>query len=117
MKIKTLALTVLATLILVGCNNYTYDTAGGDAKTFVEQREEAKAKAIELFKEKKEEGLSVAKGPCLSEEIIPGWAVDIVNVPKNDFDKDPANQCQSLVNNQVKHFVELNKKGEVVRAF
>jgi len=44
-----------------------------------------------------------------------GYAVNIVHVPRNEEDNKPENQCEEYREGRVKHFIELNKDGEVVR--
>lgn len=47
-------------------------------------------------------------GPCLAEEIIPDWSCDIVHVPRQAVDDDPANQCAFFRQGLTHHFVELD---------
>lgn len=58
----------------------------------------------------------MAQGPCISQQIIPGWCVDIAHDPRVRADNDPANQCQSFLTGQVKHFVEIAPNGDFIRA-
>jgi len=62
-------------------------------------------------------GISLIEGPCLSQEIVPGWACDVVNVPRvSIIDNNPNNQCASYNKNKVRHFVEVNQNCELVNA-
>ena len=52
-------------------------------------------------------------GPCLSNEIVEGWACDIVHDPRLSYiDNKKENQCLG----DFKHFVELTRNCELVRA-
>lgn len=72
--------------------------------------------AQELFKEKQAQGMDMSHGPCLAEEIIPDWCVDVGHSPRQDVDNLPQNQCQSWLSGRVHHFVELDPEGNVIRA-
>jgi hypothetical protein len=43
------------------------------------------------------------------------YAVDIINVPRTEEDNLIENQCADYNNGIISHFIELNKKGEIVR--
>jgi hypothetical protein len=79
-------------------------------------REEAIRKAKELFEQKRREGMDFSRGPCLSEEIVPDWCVDVAHSPREPIDNDPSNQCRSYREGRVHHFVELDPNGNVIRA-
>jgi hypothetical protein len=96
---------VLVALVLAGC--------GGGSGTEADQRtirlaQRAYAKA--LF-----DGVDLRRGPCLG-VIKKDWVADVVHVPRNDADDDPANQCAAYRNGDAHHFVELNLQGKYVRS-
>jgi hypothetical protein len=80
------------------------------------EREKIIRLAQELFKEKAQEGLDMSQGPCLSEEIVPDWCVDVAHSPREEVDNLPQNQCRSYRSGQVHHFVELDLDGNLIRA-
>jgi len=80
------------------------------------ERDKAISLAKELFKQKRQEGLDMSQGPCLSEEIIPDWCVDVAHSPRVGVDNLPQNQCRSYRVGRVHHFVELDPDGNVIRA-
>jgi hypothetical protein len=43
------------------------------------------------------------------------YAVDIVHTPRTEYDNLPENQCEDFRNGKVKHFIELDKDGNIVR--
>jgi hypothetical protein len=57
-----------------------------------------------------------AKGPAISQEVIPGWAADIAHNPRQAVDDLPQNQALSLRQGKVKHFVEISPEGDFIRA-
>jgi hypothetical protein len=67
-----------------------------------------------LFRQKKADGVSMSRGPCLG-EIMPGWVADVVHNPRQPIDEDPANQCAAYRKGEARHFVELDTEGNVVR--
>lgn len=70
----------------------------------------------ELFEQKLREGVDMSEGPCLSEEVIPDWCVDVAHDPRAWVDDLPQNQCRSFRSGRVHHFVELDPDGNVIRA-
>lgn len=79
-------------------------------------KDQAIKKAKELYESKKREGWDFSKGPCLAEEVIPDWCVDIIHVPREAIDNRTENQCNLYRAGKVHHFVELDLNGNVVRA-
>lgn len=80
------------------------------------ERDRAIRMAQALFREKKAQGLDMSNGPCLAEEIIPDWCVDVAHSPREEVYNLPQNQCQSWRAGRVHHFVELDPDGNVIRA-
>ncbi|MBS3088255.1 hypothetical protein J4402_00590 [Candidatus Pacearchaeota archaeon] len=50
---------------------------------------------------------------CLG--VIGDYAVDIVHVPRSEGDDLVENQCSAFRNGEVSHFIEMDKKGNIVR--
>ncbi len=76
----------------------------------------AVAKAQELYRAALINGEDLSDGPCLSNEVIDGWAVDIAHDPRQDVDNLPENQCAAYRSGEAKHFVELDTDGNLIRA-
>jgi len=85
-------------------------------ETALSEREQAIRMAMNLYREKKAQGMDMSNGPCLAEEIIPDWCVDIAHSPRQPVDNQPENQCQSFRSGRVHHFVELDPDGNLIRA-
>jgi len=78
-------------------------------------RERAIRMAQELYREKKAQGMDFKNGPCLAEEIIPDWCVDVAHSPREPVDNLPRYQCRSWREKRVHHFVELDPDGNLIR--
>ncbi len=68
-----------------------------------------------LYRKAVKEGVKFSSGPCLTNDLMPGWVADIVHNPRQPVDDLPGNQCQAYLEGRAKHFVELDLKGNVVR--
>ena len=71
--------------------------------------------AQHFFKLRSETGESLENGPCLSNDLMPGWVADIAHNPRQAIDDLPENQCAAFIQGKATHFVELDLKGEVIR--
>jgi len=78
--------------------------------------EEIKQKALELYQQKKAQGMEFSS-QCLGTIYVNGigYVVDIVHVPRSKEDNKIENQCQDYREGKVSHFIELDKNGEIVR--
>jgi len=81
------------------------------------EKEQAIEKAREIFRQKKAEGVDMSAGPCLSNEIIPGWVLDVAHSPREPIDNQPENQCSAYREGKAKHFVELDPEGNLIKAY
>lgn len=88
------------------------------ARPFPPQAARAIVAAKRLFAAKSPtlEETSLAKGPCLSEEVVSGWCVDIAHDPRRSVDEERANQCRRYLDGDVDHLVELAPNGDFIRA-
>lgn len=95
---------ILVLLIIIGVIYFTMDS------------KKVKEEAIKLYNQKKAEGMEFSS-QCLGTIEVDGegYAVDIVHVPRTEEDNLPENQCEDFRTGKVKHFVELDKDGNVVK--
>ena len=77
-----------------------------------EEKQKIIEQAKQLYEQKKAEGMQFSS-QCLGN--VGGYAVDIVHVPRTAEDNLPENQCEDYRTGKVKHFIELDKDGNVVR--
>lgn len=68
-----------------------------------------------LFRQKLQTGEDLSDGPCLSNALMPDWVVDIVHNPRIPSDDLVQNQCPGYLEGRMKHFVELDLEGRLVR--
>lgn len=72
--------------------------------------------ADKLYQEAVRRGVDLTDGPCLADDEIPDWVVDIAHDPRQPVDDLPENQCPSYRSGKAKHFIELSPAGTVIRA-
>ena len=75
----------------------------------------AVAQAQHFFKLKAQTPEDVRDGPCLSNDLMPGWVADLAHKPRLAVDDLPENQCSSFLEGKAEHFVELDPQGNVIR--
>jgi hypothetical protein len=82
-----------------------------------EDKTRAIAAANSAYVKAKLDGVDLANGPCLVEQLsnMPEWSVDIAHNPRQSVDNQAANQCQFYRQGKTKHFVELDPDGNVIR--
>lgn len=72
--------------------------------------------AQNLYRFRKSLNEDFSKGPCLSNDLIPGWVADIVHSPRQPIDDLKENQCSAYLEGRADHFVELDLDGNLIRA-
>ena len=55
------------------------------------------------------------KGPCISNNVIPNWACDVVHQPRTEDDNLSENQCRSIADGMVDNLIEINPNCEFIR--
>ena len=80
-----------------------------------EEKERAVAEALKAYSEAQRNGADFSNGPCIAEEVIDDWSVDIAHDPRQDVDDKPENQCRFYREGRTHHFVELSPDGTVLR--
>ncbi len=79
-------------------------------------KDAAIAAAKALFIKSEANGLDLTNGPCITNNLIADWVVDVVHNPRTAVDDQPENQCSAYRNGTAHHFVELDLNGQFVRA-
>ena len=79
------------------------------------EKDSAVNQAIAEYQRQKAMGADFADGPCLTNDLMSNWAADIAHSPRIKADSLKINQCQSVVEKRVTHFVELDPDGNVIR--
>jgi hypothetical protein len=83
-----------------------------DTPDYVIQQQQIINQALSLYEQRKSEEMEFSS-QCLG--VVGNYAVDIVHVPRSSEDNLVENQCEAYRNNEVTHFIELDKDGNIVR--
>ena len=84
-----------------------YETPG-----YVIEQQQIINQALSLYEQRKSEEMEFSS-QCLG--VVGNYAVDIVHVPRSEDDNKIENQCEAYRNNEVTHFIELDKDGNIIR--
>ncbi len=95
---------------------YSRSTAEVKGAATTDERNAAIQRAYEVYDEYKQAGLNMEKGPCLTNELLDNWVLDIAHDPREDIDNEFTNQCKDYVHGKKEHFVELTPEGVLIRA-
>lgn len=106
MKYLSLPILAISLIVLSGC--------GSEGSYTFSDFNIASYKAKKLFDTLKEQGLELEDGPCISEEIISGWSVDISHLPQRTIDLLPENQCQNYLDGTTQNLILLDQNGVVI---
>lgn len=115
---KNLLLLLLVLVVISGAALFTILTQGqkqGYKPGVSLENDKAVGQAKVLYSQKKAQGVDFSTGPCLSNDLLPNWVVDIVHNPRQKIDDLPENQCQAFREGRASHFVELDLDGTLVR--
>jgi len=114
---KTLLIIILAVVVLIALYFLFFSDKPipflEKEKEYTEQ--ELTEMAKQLFNQKKAEGVDMTNGPCLTNELIPGWVVDVAHSPRQAIDNQPENQCSAFIEGKAKHFIELDIEGNFIK--
>ncbi|MBR9678704.1 MAG: hypothetical protein GON13_00365 [Nanoarchaeota archaeon] len=58
---------------------------------------------------------NMSDGPCLTNEIFKDWVCDIAHNPRLPIDDLEENQCESFLNGEANHFVEVTPTCELIK--
>jgi len=75
--------------------------------------EDAFKNALNLYIQKKKEGVDMASGPCLG-KIADDWVLDIAHNPRLPEDDKVQNQCPDYISGKVRHFIEMDPNGKLI---
>jgi hypothetical protein len=104
---RVLGLAALCVGVLAGCL--------GEDRASNAEKERAVTAALRAYADAKARGTDFSNGPCIAEEVVEDWSVDIAHDPRQPIDDEPENQCQAYRKGDTHHFVELDPEGNVLR--
>ena len=110
-----IAVVSLAIVYVHETNPFNAPIEGNYKPGLDEEIDNAVKKAMDVYKNRKDAGEDFETGPCLSNDLLPDWVVDIAHNPRQALDNLPENQCAAYIEGRAKHFVELDLEGEVIR--
>lgn len=105
-----LAIIILVSFIVIRTNSHPVYKKGSSMLY-----DSAISASIKLYRTRLQEKVDLSSGPCLTNDLMPGWVVDIVHSPREAIDDLPQNQCQAFLEGRADHFVELDQNGNIVR--
>lgn len=119
-KLLILVLSVIAVVSLAIVYVHETNPFNAEVKTkykpgLDDDIDNAVGKAQKIFKDRKALGIDFTAGPCLTNDLMPDWVVDIAHNPRQPSDELAENQCPAYTEGRAKHFVELDLDGEVIR--
>ncbi len=80
-------------------------------------KETAYILARQAYQSMKDLGIDFSNGPCLSNDLMPGWVADSVHKPRQKMDDLEKNQCVGYLEGKAKHVIELDIYGDLVRSY
>lgn len=109
LTLAVIIVTPLGTYLLLGRPRFSYQPGVSN------EADAAVRRAQQVYRDKKLQGDDLRSGPCLSNDLMPGWVADLVHNPRSRTDDLPQNQCRAYLEGKASHFVELDLDGNVVR--
>ncbi len=112
-KLFLLCLLVILSLAagILWFNSQTKDYKPGVNKEF----DKAVNQAQIVYQDSKKLGVNFDSGPCLSNNLMPSWVLDLVHSPRVALDNLEENQCSAYLSGQANHLIELDLEGNLVR--
>lgn len=119
-KILLLAIAVilvssLSTVLLNGQNPFDPANRNQYRPGYSYEFDKAVTQAEVLFNQRRAKGEDLSDGPCLTNDLMKGWVVDIAHNPRQKVDDLEENQCKAYLEGRATHFVELDPNGKVIR--
>lgn len=105
----------LVSIVVIAATTLWFNRNVGYRKGVSAEFDKAVANAKSLYRKRALEGMDMSNGPCLTNDLMPGWVVDIVHSPRQPADDLPENQCPAYLEGRASHFVELDTSGNLVR--
>ena len=73
--------------------------------------------AAKIFKQAVNQRRDLSQGPCLSNDLMQDWVLDVAHNPRQSIDDQPENQCEAFRNGRAHHFVEFDTEGKLIRKY
>jgi len=104
-------------MIVVRCSPQatTNDEPKSSGKKITSFEEDLVQQAQQIYFQKKAQKVDFTNGPCISDNLASSYVVDIAHEPRQAIDDLPENQCPAFLSGKIKHFIELNPEGNLIR--
>jgi len=97
---------VFVLILLAGILNLIFNKPS----SFIDYKDSAIKECIKECNKAIVVGTILTDGPCLSEEIVEGWACDVAHKPNIDLiDNNPNNQCKLYNKKNIPHLVTVTQ--------
>lgn len=122
-KIFIFFILIFFSIFLSGCQKQGQEITnvvtglGAIDKKVQADKDLAIALAKDLYRQALVNDLDLTSGPCLSNNLIPDWVLDIAHNPRQAIDDQPENQCSAFREGKAHHFVELDPAGNVIKIY
>lgn len=113
--LSVIAVVSLAIVYVHETNPFNAEIKGKYKPGLDDEIDNAVGKAQKIYKDREAIGTDFTTGPCLTNDLLPDWVVDIAHNPRQKQDDLAENQCPAFLEGRAKHFVELDLDGEVIR--
>jgi hypothetical protein len=112
-------LLVISLVVVLGTAYFVYTTNNKPSMGYKPgswyEGDKAINQAERIYQEKKVLGEDFTDGPCLSNDLYPGWVADMVHSPRQPVDDLAENQCPAFIEGRATHYVELDSAGSLIR--
>ena len=106
-------LTAIPKPVIAPAKNEASTAAAASVPPNFKGNEDAFKNALNLYIQKKQEGIDMTNGPCLG-KVAEDWVLDIAHKPRLAVDEKPQNQCADYTSGKIKHFIELDPDGKLI---
>lgn len=112
---KLFVLTLLVIIVSAGATVTLLNKDRGYKVGVSKENDKAVGQARALYELKKDARVDFTDGPCLSNDLLNGWVLDLVHKPRIASDNLAENQCAAYLEGRAKHYVEMDLEGNIIK--
>jgi len=123
MRKTILIILPLILIIVTGCKQQIQNTSdaitglGAAEQKLQADKDIAVINARTIFRQAQINGQDLSNGPCLSNNLMPDWVLDIAHDPRQSVDNLPENQCSAFREGEAHHFIEMDESGKIIKIY
>ena len=106
---------VIMIVMRISPNPTDDEESKSSGKKITSFEEDLVQQAQQLYNQQKNKNKDFTNGPCVSDSLASNWVVDIAHDPRQAIDDLPENQCPAFISGKIKHFIELDPEGNLIR--